>query len=229
MTFAAPNPPDPSPELRVMRKDAARIKRRYAILEKRLGRPLPEMILAANLLVDCAEAECRCRIREAVMKGTGGPHRMSVGKVFSVSAHRRHRSPLNFPKVRSVVRSWRTGAPPSNTPHEELARPRRGDLREVGSARTSLSFYESAAKAARRKGATFFLSSVRVKTAGAHRRRLIEMGIPAVRISNHPGRSGSHAVGEGNKRRRSGRSARDLPRETAPPAAVRLFDFKVSR
>lgn len=175
------------PELRVMRKDAvARIKRRYAILEKRLGRPLPETILAANLLVDCAEAECRRRIREAVRKRHGrGPHRMSGGRegiLFRLPRTDGIARRLNFPKVRSVVRML-----------EDLGRLHQIRRMKNRHARVEaifakwetpeplLSLYEAAAKAARRKGSDFLpvLGAAARRPALLSGHRLIEMGIPA--------------------------------------------------
>lgn len=175
------------PEIRGMRKDAvARIKRRYAVLEKLLGRPLPESLLAANLLVDYAEAECRRRIRDAGRK-MHGRGLMSMGGGQEGLLFRLPRTDgiarrLNLPRVRSVVRMLEDLG---RLHHIRRAKNRRARVEAIfGRWETTeplLALGEAATRAAGRKAARF----LDVLCVAARRppllsgRRLLEMGIPA--------------------------------------------------
>jgi tRNA nucleotidyltransferase/poly(A) polymerase len=68
-----------------------RMKRRYRVLEKSLGRPLPPALLFANLLVDASKAE---------FEGNMSDERKLFRLPLTESAARR----LQFPQVRTVVR-----------------------------------------------------------------------------------------------------------------------------
>ncbi len=70
----------------------SRMKRRYALLEGSLGRPLPETVLLANLLVDAAASEA---------KASGRP-RASM-KVFRLPGTEAIARRLHAPRVRQVV------------------------------------------------------------------------------------------------------------------------------
>jgi tRNA nucleotidyltransferase/poly(A) polymerase len=85
----------------------SRMKKRYALLERSLGRPLPETVLFANLLADVARDEARLLAREA---GHGSPHgrRDSSRGTFGRNACRLPRTEalarkLHLPRVRKVI------------------------------------------------------------------------------------------------------------------------------
>ncbi len=175
------------PEIRGMRKDAvARIKRRYAILEKLLGRPLPETLLAANLLVDYAEAECRRRIRDDGRKMHGrSPHDMGgwqEGTLFRLPRTDGIARRLNLPKVRSVVRMLEDLERLHNIRCAKNRRARveaifgRWETREL-----LLALSEAANGAAGRKATRFLdiLGDAARRPPLLSGRRLLEMGIPA--------------------------------------------------
>lgn len=68
------------------------MKRRYALIAESLGRPLPEIVLLANLLVDAAESEARA----------AGPLEASK-KVFRLPKTEAIARRLHAPRVRRVV------------------------------------------------------------------------------------------------------------------------------
>ncbi len=74
-------------------RNDSRIKRRYGILAESLARPLPEIVLLANLLVDPAAAETRA----------AGP-RSAARKIFRLPDTEAIARRLHFPGVRGVVR-----------------------------------------------------------------------------------------------------------------------------
>lgn len=84
-----------------------RIRRRYAILEKSLGAPLPETPLLANLLADAAQAECDRRIRWAFPSRRGRTpalKRADERKLFRLPLTEAIARRLHFPRIRNVVR-----------------------------------------------------------------------------------------------------------------------------
>lgn len=96
------------PETVARDRRLARIKRRYAILEKSLGRPLPETPLLANLLVDTAREECDSRMRKVFPKVRGRRMHMlakddekQIFRLFRTEAIARR---LHFPGIRIIVR-----------------------------------------------------------------------------------------------------------------------------
>src|SRR3990170_7734230 len=126
------------PEVFAVRKGPARILRRYAILEKFLGRPLPEIPLLANLLVDVAEHECVARQRFRLSRTEGIARR------------------LHFPQVRGGVRILEDLARLAHTqrlknPHARIEAVFGRWERPVH----LLSLYEAAYRAAGRKGIDF--------------------------------------------------------------------------
>ncbi|HSL91126.1 MAG TPA: hypothetical protein VK863_00635, partial [Candidatus Limnocylindrales bacterium] len=96
------------PEVALRDRRFGRIRRRYAILQKTLGRPVPEIPLLANLLVDAAQAECEARIRKAYPRGR--PRGMPVlakaeeKQIFRLSRTGAIARRLHFPRIRCVVR-----------------------------------------------------------------------------------------------------------------------------
>ncbi|MBI5342380.1 MAG: CCA tRNA nucleotidyltransferase [Deltaproteobacteria bacterium] len=175
------------PEVRGLRKDAlGKMKRRYAILERRLGHPMPENVLLANLLVDFAETEIRARLRIAARKRTGGgvpkPAGGREGLLLRLPRAEGIARRLHFPKVRSVVRML-----------EDLARLREIDRMRNRHARIEaifarwetpeplLALYEAASRAAGREEFDFLpvLREAARRPALLSGKRLIEIGIPA--------------------------------------------------
>jgi poly(A) polymerase len=96
------------PETVARDRRLARIRRRYAILEKSLGRPLPETPLLANLLLDTAREECDSRMRKAFPKVRRGRMHMLAKEdekqIFRLSRTEAIARRLHFPGIRSVVR-----------------------------------------------------------------------------------------------------------------------------
>lgn len=96
------------PEAVAVDRRAERIRRRYAILEKSLGRPLPETPMLANLLADVAQSECDRRIRKAFPRSRRARVRV-LAKEQERNLFRLPRTDgivrrLHFPQVRNVVR-----------------------------------------------------------------------------------------------------------------------------
>lgn len=154
------------PELgRLPGNSFARMKRRYAILRKRMRHPLPEHVTLANLLVDIAERETRRR--------RGG--RCRLPRTEGVARR------LHFPNVRNVVRML-----------EDLERLR--GIRGAGKRHAAveavfakretreplLRLYEAASLAARRKPVDLraVLRAAARRPALLSGRRLVELGIP---------------------------------------------------
>jgi tRNA nucleotidyltransferase/poly(A) polymerase len=126
------------PEVCAVRKSPARIRRRYAILEKSLGRPLPEIPLLANLLVDVAEHECVAR------------------QLFRLPLTEGIARRLHFPQVRCGVRMLEDLA--RLTHAHRLKNPHARIEAVFGRWETPvhlLSLYEAACRAAGRKGIDF--------------------------------------------------------------------------
>ena len=96
------------PEIALLDRRFGRVRRRYAILQRSLGRPVPETPLLANLLVDTAQAECEARIRKAFPKGRrrGMPvlAKEDDKQVFRLSRTDAIARRLHFPRIRGVVR-----------------------------------------------------------------------------------------------------------------------------
>ena len=174
------------PEARASGKTPARIKRRLAILEKRLGRPLPETPLLAGLLADAAELECEARMREYARHAS----KAKISSLPRGEEMRLFRLPrtesivrrLHFPQVREVVRML-----------EDLARLERYRLLKCPHARVEsifgrwenpshlLSLYEANRVAAMRKPVNF---RPLLKIAALHPpllsgQDLLRLGIPA--------------------------------------------------
>ena len=88
----------------------SRMKKRYALLERTLDRPLPEILLFANLLVDIAGDELRERFREGKRESPGRRGRKGISAgLLGRNAFRLPRTNalarrLHFPGVRKVVR-----------------------------------------------------------------------------------------------------------------------------
>ena len=95
------------PEAVARARRLERIRRRYAILEKFLGRPLPETPLLANLLVDAARDECDSRMRKAFPKDRRGRmHKIAKHdekKLFRLYRTEAIARRLHFPRIRDVV------------------------------------------------------------------------------------------------------------------------------
>jgi len=152
------------PEVCAMRKGLARTLRRYAILEKSLGSPLPETPLLANLLVGVAEHE------------RGGRQLFRLPRTEGVARR------LHFPQVRSVVRML-----------EDLARLTHIQRMKNPHARIEavfgrweapahlISLYEAAQRAAGRKGIDFrpFLRHAARRPPLLSGQDLLRLGIPA--------------------------------------------------
>ncbi|HEU5360677.1 MAG TPA: hypothetical protein VFU42_05905 [Candidatus Deferrimicrobiaceae bacterium] len=85
----------------------ARTKARYALLERSLGRPLPELLLFANLLVDVAENESRLLARRKdrrAPRGRPGSPGGSLGRSdFRLSRTNALARRLHVPRVRKVI------------------------------------------------------------------------------------------------------------------------------
>jgi tRNA nucleotidyltransferase/poly(A) polymerase len=174
------------PELYAARKGPARILRRYALLENSVGRPLPEIPLLANLLMDVAECECEERIRRGLPKVRRG--RMpALGKAEEKRCFRLSRTDaiarrLRFPQVRTVVRMLEDG---NRLAHfHRLKNPHARAEAVLGRWETPghlLSFYTAARKAAGRKGSDFrpFLRIAARRPPLVSGRDLIRIGIPA--------------------------------------------------
>jgi tRNA nucleotidyltransferase/poly(A) polymerase len=88
----------------------SRMKKRYVLLERTLGRPLPEILLFANLLLDAAGDELRQRFRGGTRESPGRKERkgMPAGhlgrnafRLLRTNALARR---LHFPGVRKMVR-----------------------------------------------------------------------------------------------------------------------------
>ncbi len=96
------------PEVALRDRRFGRVLRRYAILQRSLGRPVPETPLLANLLVDAAQAECEARIRKTFPKGRrrgmsvlAKEDEKQIFRLFRTDAIARR---LHFPRIRCVVR-----------------------------------------------------------------------------------------------------------------------------
>ncbi|NJD61354.1 MAG: CCA tRNA nucleotidyltransferase [Deltaproteobacteria bacterium] len=81
-----------------------RLLRRYALLEKSLGRPLPETPLLANLLADVALAECADRIRNASRGKPPGWKPSKSDPLFRLPRTEAAARRLHLPGVRPVLR-----------------------------------------------------------------------------------------------------------------------------
>lgn len=84
-----------------------RSRRRYAILERSLGRPLPETPLLANLLVDAAQVECVRRIRSGFPSRLGPTPPLTKkdeDKLFRLPLTEAIARRLHLPRIRNVVR-----------------------------------------------------------------------------------------------------------------------------
>src|SRR3990172_612181 len=88
----------------------SRLKKRYALLERTLDRPLPETLLFANLLVDAAGDELRQRFREGKRESPSRKGRQGIpAGLLGRNAFRLPRTNdlarrLHIPGVRKVVR-----------------------------------------------------------------------------------------------------------------------------
>jgi poly(A) polymerase len=174
------------PEVFAVREGLARILRRYAILEKSLGRPLPEIPLLANLLVDVAEHECRARIRRAFPKVRSG--RMPVlakedeKKLFRLPRTDAVARRLHFPQVRGVVRML---GDLNRLSHSHRMRNRHARIEAIlGRWETPtalLSLYAAANRAAGRKGVDFrpLLKVAALRPPLLSGQDLLRLGIPA--------------------------------------------------
>jgi tRNA nucleotidyltransferase/poly(A) polymerase len=85
----------------------SRLKKRYLLLERSLGRHLPETVLFANLLVDVAENEARLLARERKQdtpRGRGYAHGGQFGRnTFRLPRTNALAHRLHLPRVRKVV------------------------------------------------------------------------------------------------------------------------------
>ncbi len=149
----------------------ARTMRRYALLAESLGRPIPETVLLANLLVDIAEAESR-----ASRAARGAPKVLRLPKTEAVARR------LHVPGVRRVVRLVedlvrldRIAGAPNRNARIEAVFGRWTDPRWL------LALYEAARKAASREPQDFrpVLRKAARKPALLSGEDLLEMGIPA--------------------------------------------------
>jgi tRNA nucleotidyltransferase/poly(A) polymerase len=152
------------PEVCAVRNGPAWIRRRYAILEKSLGRPLPEIPLLANLLVDVAEHECVARQLFRLPRTEGIARR------------------LHFPQVRCGVRMLEDLA--RLTHAQRLKNPHARIETVFGRWETPvhlLSLYEAACSAAGRKGIDFrpLLRIAARRLPLLSGKDLLHLGIPA--------------------------------------------------
>ena len=96
------------PEVVAVDRRGGRIRRRYAILERSLGKPLPETLLLANLIADAAQAECDRRVRTASARSRQARAPAFTKKdersLFRLSLTDAIARRLHFPRVRNVVR-----------------------------------------------------------------------------------------------------------------------------
>jgi poly(A) polymerase len=96
------------PEVALRDRRFGRVRRRYAILQRSLGRPMPETPLLANLLVDAAQEECEARMRKTFPKGRrrGMPvlAKEDEKRIFRLSRTEAIARRLHFPRIRGVVR-----------------------------------------------------------------------------------------------------------------------------
>jgi tRNA nucleotidyltransferase/poly(A) polymerase len=92
------------PEVPLGGRRPDRMLRRYAILEKSLGRPLPETPLLANLLADMAMAECTERIRNASRGKPPGWKPSKSDPLFRLPRTEAAARRLHLPGVRTVAR-----------------------------------------------------------------------------------------------------------------------------
>lgn len=107
----------------------SRLKKRYLLLERSLGRLLPETVLFANLLVDVAENESRLLIREWERKTSRSRPSTPAG-AFGRNAIRLPRTNalarrLHFPRVRKAVQmvedlSRLSHLPALRNPHAQI-------------------------------------------------------------------------------------------------------------
>jgi tRNA nucleotidyltransferase/poly(A) polymerase len=85
----------------------SRLKKRYLLLERSLGRHLPETVLFANLLTDVAENEARLLARERKRdspRGRGVAHGGQFGRnTFRLPRTNALARRLHLPRVRKVV------------------------------------------------------------------------------------------------------------------------------
>jgi len=85
----------------------SRLKKRYLLLERSLGRGLPETVLLANLLVDVAENEARLLARgrkQGSPRGRGKAHGEPFGRnSFRLARTNALARRLHLPRVRKVV------------------------------------------------------------------------------------------------------------------------------
>ncbi|HZW37215.1 MAG TPA: hypothetical protein VFF01_09745 [Candidatus Deferrimicrobiaceae bacterium] len=81
-----------------------RLLRRYAFLEKSLGRPLPETPLLANLLADMAVTECAERVRNASRGKPPGWKPSKSDPLFHLPRTDAAARRLHLPGVRNVAR-----------------------------------------------------------------------------------------------------------------------------
>jgi tRNA nucleotidyltransferase/poly(A) polymerase len=92
------------PELPPRGRRSDRLLRRYALLEKSLGRPVPETPLLANLLVEKALKECAERIRNATRGKPPGWKPSKSDPLFRLPRTEAAARRMHLPGVRAVVR-----------------------------------------------------------------------------------------------------------------------------
>jgi tRNA nucleotidyltransferase/poly(A) polymerase len=174
------------PEVFAVREGLARILPRYAILERSLGRPLPEIPLLANLLVDIAEQECRARIRRAFPKVRRGRKRV-LAKEDEIKLFRLPRTDaiarrLHFPQVRGVVRIL---GDLNRLAHSHRMRNRNARIEAIfgrwDSPAALSALYKAVNRAAARKGVDFrpLLKIAALRPPLLSGRDLLRLGIPA--------------------------------------------------
>jgi poly(A) polymerase len=174
------------PEVSAAGKSPGRIMRRFEILEKSLGRPLPEILLLAGLLVDVAERECKARVREAARNASRGKitalPRGEEKRLFRLPRTESVVRRLHFPQVRSVVRMLEDLTRLENT--RRMKNPNARIESIFGRWETPaqlLSLYEAANKAAGRKGIDFrpLLRIAARRPPLLSGQDLLRLGIPA--------------------------------------------------
>jgi poly(A) polymerase len=164
----------------------ARIRMRYAALGRSLGRPLPEIPLLANLLVDVAARECDARIRSGYPESRRG-RRATLSREDEKKSFRLPRTDaiarrLHFPQVRAVVRMLEDG---NRLARIRLLRHPRARAEAVlgrwESPERLLSLHAAACKAARRKRIDFrpLLRIAARRPPLLSGRDLVRLGIPA--------------------------------------------------
>ncbi len=164
----------------------ARMTGRYRCMEKSLGRPLPQALLFANLLVDAAKAECDSRLRRTFRGKVRSPEsEISLADdrlIFRLPRTEADARRLQFPEVRTVVRLLEDR---NRLAHEELLKNRHARIETLlgrwKNPNLLLSFEEAAREKEKRKDPDFrsLLAMARKRPPLITGKDLLDSGIPA--------------------------------------------------